>query len=181
MTDRILATFLARQRDQALALARDSDVLQLVPVGDPPDRYVALFTCKGLVREAAGQITEADHFEVGIGFPADYLRSADPFRVLAWLGPRQIWHPNISDRAPAICVGHLAPGTALVDILLQVHEMVTWNKFNMREDESLNPAACQWARHNLARLPVDRRPLKRRALDLHIADLAEGRHADGCV
>jgi len=179
MSDRVFEAFLACQRDQALVLTQDSDVLHLVPIGDPPDRYLALFTCCGLVRDAAGPIVEADRFEVGICFHHDYLRSASTFRVLTWLGPRHIWHPNISNELPAVCVGHLAPGTSLVDILYQLHEMITWNKFNMREDDSLNPAACQWARHNLARLPVDRRPLKRRALDLRLADLPARRPANG--
>ena len=179
MTDRIFDAFLRRQQDEALALARDSDLLHLVPFGVPADRYLALFACTGLVREGPGQIAEADHFEVGISLPSDYLRRADTFRVLTWLGPRHVWHPNISDHLPAICVGHLAPGTSLVDILYQVFEIITWNKFNMREDEALNPAACQWARASQARLPVDRRPLKRRALELRVENLSERRMADG--
>ena len=179
MSDHVFEAFLARQRDQALALARDSDLLQLTSLGDPPDRYRALFTCRGLVCDAAGQIAEADWFEVGVCFHRDYLRSASTFRALTWLGPRHIWHPNISNEHPAVCIGHLAPGTSLVDILYQLHEMITWNRFNMREDDSLNPAACQWARHNVARLPVDRRPLKRRALDLRLVEEPARRPADG--
>ena len=87
-----------------------------------------------------------------------------------FLGPPNVWHPNISDTQPAICVGRLVPGTGLVDLLYQCWEIITWNKKTIREDDALNRAACQWARHNLARLPVDTRPLKRRPLDLHIED-----------
>jgi hypothetical protein len=83
--------------------------------------------------------------------------------VLTWLAPRDIWHPNISADAPVICVGRLAPGTALVDLLYQLFEVITWNKVTMREDDALNRAACQWARRNGHRFPVDRRPLKRSA------------------
>ena len=44
----------------------------------------------------------------------------------------------------------------------------------MREDDALNQAACQWARANLARLPVDTRPLKRRSLALQARDISPG-------
>ena len=67
---------------------------------------------------------EADLFDVGIRFPNDYLRRANPFEVLTWPNPPHAWHPNI--RFPAICVGRLLPGTCLTDILLQVHEIITY-------------------------------------------------------
>jgi len=108
-------SFLIRQREEGLELAASSDLLVLSPLvrpGDaPPQRYLASFRCRGLVRDGAGGVREADRFDVGIWFPSDYLRHADPFRVLTWLGPRQVFHPNISDRAPVICVGRLVPGT----------------------------------------------------------------------
>ena len=179
MTDRVLETFLSRQLDEGLALAGESDLLQLLPLGEPADRFVAAFTCTGLVQQASDRIVEAAHFEVGIWFPSDYLRRAEPFRVLTWLGPRNIWHPNIAADAPVICVGRLAPGTSLVDLLYQVFEIITWNKVTMREDDALNKPACQWAGRHGDRFPVDRRPLKRRALDLRVEDAGNERSADG--
>lgn len=169
MEDRILEAFLNRQREEGLALAAGSDLLELAPLpGSPPERYVATFRCRGLVREGEGEVATADRFDVGIWFPPDYLRRADPFRVLTWLGPRRVFHPNISDRAPIVCVGRLTPGTGLVDLLYQLFEIVTWQKVTMREDDALNAAACAWARANRDRLPIDRRPLKRRLLDLEL-------------
>jgi hypothetical protein len=67
---------------------------------------------------------------------------------------------------PLICVGHLAPGTNLTDLLFQIFEIVTFNKYMPREDNSLNRSACAWARQNQHRFPVDRRPMKRRRLNL---------------
>lgn len=168
MTDHVMDAFLRRQLHEGLALEQESDLLRLLPMGDPPDRYIAAFGCTGLTRQAPDEIVESDHFEVGIWFPSHYLRHAEPFQVLTWLGPRNIWHPNIAADSPAICVGRLAPGTSLVDILYQVFEIITWNKVTMREDDALNRAACQWARCHQSRFPVDRRPLKRRAIDLHV-------------
>ncbi len=179
MTDRILEAFLTRQQDDGLALASESDLLTLAPIGQPATRYVAEFTCTGLVEQSPGEIAEAERFAVGIWFSSTYLRVADPFQVLTWLGPRNIWHPNISATAPAICVGRLAPGTGLVDILYQVFEIITWNKVTMREDDALNRAACQWARQHRDRFPVDRRPLKRRPPVFHVGEVTKRRQADG--
>ena len=169
MNDKVFESFLKRQYEEGIALAASSDLLELYPIsGDPPDRYIAKFRCKGLVRGRGEDAVEADHFEVGIWFPSDYLRRAEPFQVLTWLGPVDVFHPNISDRAPFICVGKLAPNTRLVDILYQCFDIITYNKVTMREDDALNRDACAWARMHQHRFPVDRRPLKRRALELEV-------------
>lgn len=183
MTDRILETFLRRQRAEALALAADSDVVHVLPLstGISPDRYLVAFDCTGLVEERPGCIVEDQHFEVGVWFPSDYLRTANPFRVLTWLGPRNVWHPNIAADAPLICVGRLTPGTSLVDLIYQIYEIITFQKVTMREDDALNKPACEWARGHRDRFPVDRRPLKRRALDLHIEGLSEGSVHGECL
>lgn len=168
-SDPVFQRFLERQYEEGMTLAAASDLLELfVPLLSPPS-VVARFRCKGLVRLPDGAIEEADCFEAGIWFPPDYLRRCEPFEILRWFGPPNIWHPNISDTAPLICVGRLAPGTPLVDILYQIFEIITWTKYTPREDDSLNKACCSWARQNQHRFPVDRRPLKRRQLNLEVS------------
>ena len=179
MTDRIQEAFLKKQEDEALALASESDLLNLAPIGQPASRYLAEFTCKGLVEQGPGEIAEAQSFGVGIWFPSTYLRAADPFQVLTWLGPRNIWHPNISATAPAICVGRLAPGTGLVVILYQVFEIIPGIRVTMRKDDAVIRPGCQWARQHRDRFPVDRRPLKRRPPVFHVGSVSERRQADG--
>jgi len=174
MSDAVMDAFLRRQHDDGLALTRESDLVAIAPVGSSADRFLVRLGCRGLVRSADGSIVEADEFGVGIWFPREYLRWADPFRVLTWLGPRNVWHPNVAVDAPVICVGRLSPGTGLVDLVYQCWEVITWNKVTMREEDALNHAACQWARANLARLPVDTRPLKRRVLALQARDISGG-------
>jgi hypothetical protein len=158
-----------------MALAAASDLLELEPIGgSPAARYVADFSCRGLVRLSTGAIDVAERFAVGIEFPEDYLRHVEPMRVVTWLGPPNVFHPNISPVAPVICVGRLAPGTPLVDILFQVFDMVTYRRLTPREDDALNKEACVWARRNQHRFPVDDRPLKRRPVQLHVVARAEG-------
>jgi hypothetical protein len=93
--------------------------------------------------------------------------------VLAWIEPRGAFHPNV--RAPFICIGRLAPGTPLVDLLYRCFEVITWNRVTMREDDALDRDACGWARRNQQRFPVDRRPLKRRSVDLGVETLEVAR------
>lgn len=167
--DKVFAAFLERQLEEGLALAEASDLVEILPLGPrPPRRYVTRYRCKGLVRSADGTIGEASHFEVGVRFPGDYLRRAEPFQVLTWLRPacRDVWHPNISDKVPLICIGRLAPGTSLTDIVYQCYEIISYQKVTMREDDAMNRLACVWARQNQGRFPIDRRPLRRRPITL---------------
>jgi hypothetical protein len=169
MDDKIYTAFLERQFQDGLALVLASDLVGLVPLGGPPPaHYIVQLRCKGLVRDGKGEVIEADYFEAGVWFPPDYLRRVEPFQVVTWFGPPNVFHPNISDRGPFICVGKLAPGTSLVDIIYQVYEIVTYTKVTMREDDALNKSACAWARQNKSRFPVDKRPLKRRTLTLEV-------------
>ncbi len=165
--DPLYRRFVERQLEAGVELAEASDLLKLhLPAMIPP-HVVAEFRCRGLVREPGGEIREASHFQVGIWFPPDYLRRADPFQMLRLFTPF-VWHPNVSSEAPFICIGRLTPGTALVDILYQIFDVLTYNKFNPKENDSLNKAACAWARAHQNLFPVDPRPLKRRPLSLEV-------------
>jgi hypothetical protein len=162
MSDPVLEGFLRQQFAQGHELAAQSDLFELVPLG--LDRYIATFHCKGLVCSAAGEIVEASEFQAGIWFPSDYCRHVDPLVVLTWLHPLNIWHPNI--RAPWICIGKIPPATELCDLIYQCFEIITYH--NWAPHDGLNPEACQWARNHQDRFPVDRRPLKRRVLNLNV-------------
>jgi hypothetical protein len=163
VADRILSAFLERQHAEASLLAASSDLLQLRPVREsgarPPEKYVARYLCTGLVKDRRGRVVEANDFSVGIWLPPDYLVRVDPLLTLTWFEPWTVFHPNI--RPPYTCVGRIAPGTPLVDLLYQLFELITYTKVTMREDDALNRDACVWARQHVARFPVDRRPLKR--------------------
>lgn len=164
MDDNVFKRFLERQHLEGAALAAQSDILQLTPL-EPvlPQHYIATFCCRGIVRERDGRVGEGTRFTVGIFFPDDYLRRAATPEVLTWLQPSHVFHPNILGAAAAICIGRLEPGTNLVDLLYQVFEVIVYRKWNSLEYDSLNPAACAWARANQRRFPTDARPLRRPA------------------
>jgi hypothetical protein len=169
MHNKIVQLFLEKQHAEATAFAEACDLLKLVPASmdsGPPDRYLAIFRCRGFVREPDGVAPSSGPFVVGIHFPPEYLHEFQPGRVLTWLDPPSIWHPNIAP--PYVCCGQMRPGTGLVELLYQIHRLITYRKRTMKEYDALNHAACQWARENVSRFPVDSRPL-RRALHLSVA------------
>jgi hypothetical protein len=174
--DKIHKSFLNRQLEEGLELAAASDIVDLLPLdGPPPQHYIADFHCRGLVRTESGEIRQWNHFAVGIYFPADYLRWVDPYATLRWLGPPTrehpttfVWHPNISVKAPIICVGRISPGMPLTDLLHQLYEIITYQNYTPVESDSLNRECCAWARSNASLFPVDSRPLRRRTLNLEV-------------
>jgi hypothetical protein len=171
--DKVLELFLRKQLQEGLALAAESDLLELRPLGrgdGPPQHFIARFHCNGFV-EIQGRISKAALFDVGIFFPDHYLREAISFEVLTWLSPANFAHPNV--RAPFICVGErfLRPGTKLVEIIYQLFAIITHNKWAAHSP--LNETAAQWARENQHLLPADSRPLKRRLISLQISLGAE--------
>ena len=175
--DPVYRFFLQRQLELGTELAAASDLLNLHIAPLAPPHVIAEFRCKGMVREPDGEIHEASEFHVGIWFPPDYLKGyantfqRNTFQMLRMYTPG-VWHPNVSAEAPFICIGRLASGTTLVDILYQIFDILTYNKFNPREDDALNKAACAWARAHQDRFPIDRRPLKRRSLSLEVLSYA---------
>lgn len=159
MVDRVFQAFLEREQQAGLALAEASDILSLVPIGaSPANRYLAEFHCKGLIYEA-GEIRTCDRFLIGFAFPEDYCRRPDAGALVNLLAPQNVWHPNV--RFPVICPGMMPAGSGLVDLIFQCYEILTYGQMGLTDP--LNEAACRWARRNMDRFPLDRRPLRRRA------------------
>ncbi len=162
----ILQRFLWWNFETATRFVDESDIVQIEPLPAPrgcaPDRYVADFHCNGLIYDRS-RVRVADRFRVGIAFGPDYIVAPPNIARMFTMLTQNVWHPNIAEAAPVVCLGHITPGTPLVDIFFLLYELISWQK--MSTHDPLNPAAAQWARHpaNRAMYPVDRRPLKRRA------------------
>ena len=169
LPDSILADFLSEQRTQGMLLAAQSDLVTVTPLrGNPPSRYVLEFRCRGLMKDESGAVVESDGpWGFGVNFPANYLRGGfHPAEVLAYLGPvPKPWHPNL--RPPFVCF-ELRPAMPLADIVFTLFDFLSWNFFSTH-DEGLNHDASQWYRNqDPKRFPIDRRPLKRRTLNLTV-------------
>ena len=168
--DAILHSWLERQHAEALALAQASDRLTLVPDGETPPRgYIVRFDCRTLVH-SGGEVKPAGECVVLFRFPHDYLRVVpDPAWIVALLAPNNLFHPNVAP--PFLCIGRIAPGTSLCELIFQVYEVLTFAKLTPREDDALNRDACVWARNNMQRFPVDTRPLRRQAADFDVTPI----------
>ena len=167
--DEILNDFLREQFTQAMDLASQSDLVTVTPLrGRPPTQYVVEFRCKGLAKDARDKVVMIDGpWGFGVNFPANYVRGgfhvAD---VVAYLGPvpRPV-HPNL--RPPFVCF-EVRPAMPLTEIIYTLYDFLTWNLFSTH-DEGLAHDSAQWYRNqNPNRFPIDRRPLKRRELNLTV-------------
>jgi hypothetical protein len=178
-TDKVFAHWLQRQHEDATALAAASDVLALAVESGaaPPRRFLVRFACPTLVR-AGNEVERTDGFLVHFQFAADHLRvPPDPGRLVNLLEPRRAFHPNVAP--PFVCIGHVAPGTGLVELIHQVHEIMTYQKLTPREDDALDRDACAWARRHAHLFPLTTAPLRRRAADFSIRAIALPQDADG--
>lgn len=163
--DPIFDHFLRTQHEEGHRLAEASDLLELMPLDD--QRFIATFSCRGLVRDANGEVREHDRFAVGIRFAEQHLRHVEIGEALTWLAPREIFHPNV--KPPFICVGPIAAGTGLVELIYRCFEVITLQNLSMDERNALDREACSWARRHRDRFPVDDRPLKRRVAPVDAA------------
>lgn len=140
MSASIFEDFLEHSHQAALALAEDSDVLQVtrLPVRGV-GTWIAEFAISylsqgpdGSVRLAAGPIG------VMIQMTPEYLRQVSPLEVVQ-VREMDLFHPNFL--WPVLCVGEVRPGMPLPQILRHVYEILTYE--NYATDDGLNPIACR--------------------------------------
>jgi hypothetical protein len=160
MPDKIYEHFLDRQAEVAAQIDASSDLVKIMPFDRR--RFIIVFRCNGLVRDPGGAVSVANHFEAGINFGPDHLRRLEPATLVTWFGPDNIFHSNV--RPPFVCVGNMTAGVGISEIVYQLFEIITWQRSTLYH--AMNWDAAQWARQNMHRLPVDERPLRRRALNL---------------
>ena len=171
--DTVFNSWLERQYRDVQALAAASDVLRIACETDarPPRRFIAQFDCPTMVGNAQN-VTRVQGFAVHFEFPSEYLRvPVEVGRLINLLAPR-VFHPNVSH--PFVCIGPVAPGTSLLELIYRVYEILSFQKFTPREDNALNHDACVWTRRHLDLLPLSRAPLKRRVSTFSVTEIRRG-------
>lgn len=120
--------------------------------GEPPDRYQIEYHIRGLVRGAGGNPVVKEQHLAEIQLTSEYPRQSPKCKMLT-----PIFHPNIEPAV--ICVGdHWTAGERLVDLIIRIGEMITYQAFNIKSP--LDGEAAMWADTNGSRLPVDNRDLR---------------------
>ncbi len=138
------------------SLRMECPFIDFTTYGDPPERYVVSFSCKGLIRKNNAPAFSVRH-EVEI-----YLRNEYPTQKphLKWLTP--IFHPNITGsehmyNAGMVCPGKWVPSMSLRELCIKMAEMIQYKNYDTVG--SLDTNAAEWANQNKHNLPVDRRDL----------------------
>jgi ubiquitin-protein ligase len=119
--------------------------------GTPPQRYHIEYNLKGLEQKADGSIVVRDKHLVEITLLRSYPCLPPFCRMLS-----PVYHPNIAPHA--ICIGdHWAAGESLVQIIIQIGEMIAFQRYNIKSP--LNGQAAKWVEANMTSLPTDDSPL----------------------
>jgi ubiquitin-protein ligase len=139
--------------------------------GDPPDRYIIRFTCRGIAAVFNGQPIYSNLHRVALA-----LTDAFPVNqpLMEWLTP--IFHPNISANGEAVCIGSWYPAKTLDELLLMLGEMIQYK--NYASYDPLHLDASLWAMAHKDLFPVDKRPLFELGHPLHGGHPAEPRGAE---
>lgn len=140
---------LADAKQMAAAFANFAPIRIVSTTGEPPEVYRIEYHVRGLERGSGRKkepVTREQHL-VEIQLTADYPRLGPKCKMLS-----PIFHPNIDPAT--ICVGdHWTAGERLVDLVVRIGEMITYQAYNIKSP--LDAEAAMWADLNAATLPVD--------------------------
>lgn len=156
--DPVMQAFLSNSRDELLSRCRPDSLLEFACLGrQSPWLWRLTFRTRGLAMAAESDApVVADRHVFALRILPDYLRRADRFEMLRLISPESAFHPNLAP--PGVCV-QITPGESLVEICHSLHALIGWRLRQLNESDALNPKACVWGRSNLAKLPIDSRPL----------------------
>lgn len=103
-------------------------VLDLKP-GEPPEKYLVTFTCRGIVGiDADGAPRFAEHHECQVYLDQEYPKSPPKMR---WRTP--VWHPNILHVPPhSVCIdlSWWAASRTLDRLVVMLGEMVQYKNYH---------------------------------------------------
>jgi ubiquitin-protein ligase len=154
----IRETRLRNDYQRVRELVNRSELIRIMATeGDPPEKYLIRFTCRGVEALNGAQPVFREVHEVRI-----YLHAEYPLKQpqLKWMTP--IFHPNIHSTG-AVCIGAWWPAKTLDELLLTLGEMVQYK--NLGPKDPMNSRAAAWSVRNKHLFPIDARPLKGHSLE----------------
>ncbi len=145
---------LQKDYEHVMALQERSNLVYLISTeGNPPERYMIGFRCRGVKEiDADGQPVILDQHWVSLTLTADYPR----FRPLMYWGT-PIFHPNFDDQGN-ICIKDWYPQQTIADLCEILVELVQYKNYNTTSP--LNMDAAMWAMQHRDELPIDDRSLQ---------------------
>lgn len=182
--DKVFRTFLMNTLLAATDINARSQAVRLAPNPQiPPTAYLCMFNVPYLRRMPGGTVEiGGGPVVVHVGFPQDYLYSADPrlyLRVASVMTPDFV-HPNVGLHG-GICLGAaFRAGTTLNALVWELFEIVTYRNRTVDERNAFSPEACRLIRANESLLEkLDAQPLfgKKGKLQIAVRAVAEGPNA----
>jgi ubiquitin-protein ligase len=136
------------ERDFAAVTDRFSDhsFITVQAIGPAPaSKYRLIYKVPSLRIDGANRVTVSELTVVELTLPMDYPK-AKPSAVAM----ERVFHPNFADY---VCIADFwSPAQKLEDIIIEIGEMLQWQKYNIRSP--LDAVAAQWATKNMDELPI---------------------------
>ena len=136
-----------------LILNDNSELVEVQALGDPPEKYIVTFSCKGLIwneKESEPSIGENHRMKI-------YLHKNFPRfpPKLTWL--TDIFHPNIlpPSKNGGVCIGNWTPAETLDQLCIRIGEMIQYRNFSITD--ALNTEAAAWVASHMDMFPIDLR------------------------
>ncbi|HEV3316254.1 MAG TPA: ubiquitin-conjugating enzyme E2 [Candidatus Angelobacter sp.] len=153
LNPKIRARRLQAEYERVRGLHEQNGLLAIVYVdGEPPDRYVFQFTCRGIAEVVDDAPVYSDQHQVALMLTETYPTTAP---LMEWLTP--VFHPNIRADGQAVCIGSWYPAKTLDQLVLMLGEMIQYR--NYASHDPLNLEASLWALDHKELFPVDDRLL----------------------
>jgi ubiquitin-protein ligase len=144
---------LRAEYDRVRALHDSGGLIQIeTAFGDPPDRYLIRYTCRGIAHVIGNQPFYSNLHRMALVLTNTYPTEQPQ---MEWLTP--IFHPNISANGEAVCIGKWYPAKTLDQLLIMIGEMIQYK--NYASHDPLHLEASLWAMAHKQFFPVDARLL----------------------
>jgi ubiquitin-protein ligase len=153
-------TRLNTDHEKMCSLRESSDLIDFRCAGNPPNKYVIIYRCKGMVPGRFGsEPSIKEYHEVGIDLSAGYPLSSP---IVDLRTP--IYHPNV--KGHTLCYGNYGwtPAKKLDDFVLWIGNVIVYRHYDL--DSPLDYEAAAWASKNEHLFPLDDRGWIRNAEEL---------------
>jgi ubiquitin-protein ligase len=139
------------QMVQTLA-SNSGDTLAIESVaGDPPERYIMRYRCKGIERLDGSRPVYRDTHRVQIDLSASYPAQQPSAAMLTPIFHPHIWTNNV------ICLGkRWTPAEYLDSLVLRIGSIIQYDPQYFDFGSPANSAAAVWAQQNMRLFPVGR-------------------------
>jgi ubiquitin-protein ligase len=127
------------------------DLVEIRAIGTEPfNKYMLVYKVPSLRLNTTGQPMRVDSTVVEITLSAEYPKMPPTARTVAG---DIVFHPNFN--ATKICLtDEWAASFQLVDIVREIGEMLTWQKYNIQAP--LNAIAARWSQEHKSEIPLAR-------------------------